>query len=72
MASDSLACTAMDDALRILAPEHRVALIRVHYLNESLADFALREGLSDAAAKLRLHHALHALRAAIAECDAIR
>jgi DNA-directed RNA polymerase specialized sigma24 family protein len=70
MTSDSLAACGMDEALRSLDPAHRAALIRVHYHDESISEFALREQLSEAEAKARLHDALHALRHAVADRDA--
>jgi RNA polymerase sigma-70 factor, ECF subfamily len=63
MTSNSLVRVAtVDQALRSLNAEHRAAILRVHFLNESLTEFARRERLSEATVKSRLHDALHALR----------
>jgi RNA polymerase sigma-70 factor (ECF subfamily) len=52
----------VDHALRSLSAEHQAAILRVHFLDESLTEFARRERLSEATVKSRLHDALHALR----------
>jgi len=63
----------MNEALRSLSAEHRGAIFRVHFLNESMSEFARHERISEAAAKSRLHDALHALRLAVQDravcCD---
>jgi RNA polymerase sigma-70 factor (ECF subfamily) len=63
MTSNSLVGAAtVDHALRSLSAEHRAAVLRVHFLDESLTEFARRERLSAATVKSRPHDALHALR----------
>ncbi|MCW2589495.1 MAG: polymerase sigma factor, sigma-70 family [Mycobacterium sp.] len=66
MTSNYLAASAtVHEALTSLSAEHRGAIIRVHFLKESLSEFARRERISGATAKSRLHDALHALRHAV-------
>jgi DNA-directed RNA polymerase specialized sigma24 family protein len=66
MTSNYLAATAtIHEALTSLSAEHRGAIIRVHFLKESLSEFARRERISGATAKSRLHDALQALRLAV-------
>jgi RNA polymerase sigma-70 factor (ECF subfamily) len=66
MTSNYLAGSAtVREALKSLSAEHRGAIIRVHFLKESLSEFARRERISGATAKSRLHDALHALRLAV-------
>ena len=72
MNSNSLAATTMDEALRSLSAEHQAAIVRVHFLNESLSEFARHERISEAAVKSRLHDALHALRLAVQDRGVLR
>jgi len=66
MTSSHLAATAtIREALRSLSAEHRGAIIRVHFLRESLSEFARGERISGATARSLLHDALHALRLAV-------
>ena len=66
MTSNYLAGSAtVREALKSLSAEHRGAIIRAHFLKESMSEFARRERISGAAAKSRLHDALHALRLAV-------
>jgi|GEM_PF-6131793 len=66
MTSNHLAATAtIREALRSLSAEHRGAIIRVHFLKESLSEFARGERISGATARSLLHDALHALRLAV-------
>lgn len=66
MTSNHLAASAtIREALRSLSAEHRGAIIRVHFLKESLSEFARRERISGATARSLLHDALHALRLAV-------
>lgn len=68
MTSNSLVGAAtVDQALRSPSAEHRAAVLRVHFVDESLREFARRERLSAATAKSRLHDALHALRLNVAD-----
>lgn len=63
MTSNSLVGAAtVDHALRSPSAEHRAAVLRVHFVGESLTEFARRERLSEATVKSRLHDAVHALR----------
>jgi RNA polymerase sigma-70 factor (ECF subfamily) len=66
MTSNFLGASAtIREALKSLSAEHRGAIIRVHFLEDSLSEFARRERISGATAKSRLHDALHALRLAV-------
>jgi RNA polymerase sigma-70 factor (ECF subfamily) len=73
MTSNSLVGAAtVDQALRSLSAEHRAAILRVYFLNESMTEFARRERLSQATVKSRLHDALHALRLNVGDRGARR
>jgi DNA-directed RNA polymerase specialized sigma24 family protein len=73
MTSNSLAiATTMDAALRSLHAEHRAAIVRMHFLNESPSEFARRERISEATVKSRLHDALHAFRLAVQDRGVLR
>jgi RNA polymerase sigma-70 factor, ECF subfamily len=60
------------EALRSLSAEHRAAIIRIHYRNESVSEFARRENISETTVKVLLHDALHALQRAVSECEVVR
>jgi RNA polymerase sigma-70 factor (ECF subfamily) len=55
------------EELRCLSVEHRTAIVRAYYLNESVSDIARRESIPEDVVKAQLHDATHALRLAIRE-----
>jgi RNA polymerase sigma-70 factor (ECF subfamily) len=65
--SDPHASATVFDALRSLSVEHRAAIARAYYFNESLPQIARLEHIPEGTAKSRLHDALHALRLAVQE-----
>jgi DNA-directed RNA polymerase specialized sigma24 family protein len=69
--ADSQVGATVHEAFRSLSAEHRAAIIRVHYCNESVSEFARRENIPESAVRIRLHDALHALRRAVAGCGAV-
>jgi RNA polymerase sigma-70 factor, ECF subfamily len=55
------------EALRKLSPEHRDVICRVYYLKWTLERIAADLKITEAAAKSRLHHAVHSLSVASQE-----
>jgi RNA polymerase sigma-70 factor, ECF subfamily len=60
---------ALERGFRRLRPDHRAVIVLRHYLGLSLPEVAEATGVPLGTAKSRLHHAIHALRAAL-EADA--
>ncbi len=56
----------IDGAFRHLSPEHRAVIVVTHYLGLSGAEAAEALGIPPGTVKSRLHHAMRALRAALA------
>jgi DNA-directed RNA polymerase specialized sigma24 family protein len=65
--SDSRAAATTYEELRCLSVEHRTAIVRAYYFNESVSDMARRESIPEDVVKSQLHDAAHALRLAIRE-----
>ncbi|MDQ1496447.1 MAG: non-heme chloroperoxidase, partial [Actinomycetota bacterium] len=61
---------AMAEALRRLSPEHRHVLLECHCRRSSIAEAAVRLGVSPGTVKSRTYYALHALRLALEELQA--
>ena len=57
----------MEEALARLTPEHRQALIAIHYRRLSIAEAALELGVPPGTVKSRCFYALRSLRAALDE-----
>ena len=55
------------EELRCLSVEHRTAIVRAYYFNESVSATAQRQGIPTDDVKSQLHAAAHALRLAIRE-----
>lgn len=55
------------DALRSLSPEHRIVVVRAHYLGQTAVEIAHHEGIPPGTVKSRLHYGLRALRVALEE-----
>jgi RNA polymerase sigma-70 factor (ECF subfamily) len=55
------------EALRKLSPEHRDVICRVYYLKWTLERIAADLKITEAAAKSRLHHAVHSLSVPLQE-----
>lgn len=67
-----IAATTALEELRCLSVEHRIAIVRAYYLNESVSDTAQRQGIPMDDVKSQLHLAAHALRIALRERSAPR
>jgi DNA-directed RNA polymerase specialized sigma24 family protein len=65
--ADSRAAATTYEELRCLNVEHRTAIVRAYYFNESVSDMARRESIPEDVVKSQLHDAVHALRFAIRE-----
>jgi RNA polymerase sigma-70 factor, ECF subfamily len=65
--ADSRASAVTYEELRCLSVEHRTAIVRAYYFNESVSDIARRESIPEDVVKAQLHDATHALRLAIRE-----
>jgi RNA polymerase sigma-70 factor (ECF subfamily) len=57
----------VSDALRSLSPEHRVVVVRAHFLGQTAIEIARHEGIPPGTVKSRLHYGLRALRVALEE-----
>jgi RNA polymerase sigma-70 factor (ECF subfamily) len=57
----------VSDALAALAPDDRSVIVSAFYLAMSVAEIAQQDRTSESDVKLRLHHAMHALRTAAHE-----
>jgi RNA polymerase sigma-70 factor, ECF subfamily len=60
------------DAFTYLPPEHRAVIRRSYYLGWTIAQIADDLQIAEGTVKLRLHHALHALRLTVQEMGATR
>jgi RNA polymerase sigma-70 factor (ECF subfamily) len=65
----SRACdnAVITDALMSLSIEHRSAIVRAHYLRQTVAEIARHEQVAEGTVKSRLHYGLRALRQALLE-----
>jgi len=62
-----LAAWQVEEALRMLSDEHRIALVEVHYRGRSYADVAVDLGVPPGTVKSRVFYALKAMRLALDE-----
>jgi RNA polymerase sigma-70 factor (ECF subfamily) len=62
----------LSDALLSLTQEHRSAIVRAYYLQQTVADIAAQEQIAEGTVKSRLHYALKALRNALQERGIVR
>ncbi len=62
----------LSDALLSLSPDHRTAIVRAYYVDQTVADIALSEQIPEGTVKSRLHYALRALRIALQERGVVR
>jgi RNA polymerase sigma-70 factor, ECF subfamily len=62
----------LSDALMSLSRDHRAAVIRAHYLGQTVADIAADEQIPEGTVKSRLHYALGALRITLQERGVVR
>jgi RNA polymerase sigma-70 factor (ECF subfamily) len=62
-----LAAWQVEEALRMIGEEHRVALVEVHYKGRSYADVATDLGVPVGTIKSRVFYALKAMRLALEE-----
>ncbi|MDT5007188.1 MAG: polymerase sigma-70 factor, subfamily [Mycobacterium sp.] len=62
----------LSDALLSLSADHRVAVVRAHYLGQTVGDIAAHEEISEGTVKSRLHYASRSLRSALQERGVIR
>jgi DNA-directed RNA polymerase specialized sigma24 family protein len=65
--ADSRAALTTYEELRCLNVEHRTAIVRAYYFNESVSEMARRESVPEDVVKSQLHDGAHALRLAIRE-----